>query len=385
MTMLDRVPFAVLVVVATAMAIAAWAVATSGSTDTGYVRSGHPSASATAPAAGPMPSVPSVTADPGTPPRQLIVPDLMAIVPAGITMAQLTVIGSLPGVRAVLAVDGGRVTIGGQRTSVLGVPMPAFRSWAPPVTAAATGVWSRLADGQLITTGAAASRLGLAAGSAYQVSAATSEPIPFGAAALLNIPGVDAIVDSGRSARLGLAANVAVLINAPAASLGTLMSQVRSLIGSSGTVANLVPVAGTPSLPVDTTVSAGRPANYLQLYQESAAGYCPGLSWTVLAAIGEVESGDGADDGPSSAGALGPMQFMPATWKTWGTDGFGQTGPPDVMNPLDAVPAAARMLCADGAADGGTALAAAIFDYNHAHWYVAEVLDLAGEYGQEYS
>jgi hypothetical protein len=54
------------------------------------------------------------------------------------------------------------------------------------------------------------------------------------------------------------------------------------------------------------------------------------------------------------------------------------------MNPLDAVPAAARMLCADGAASGGAALSAAIFAYNHAAWYVREVLVLAGEYAQEY-
>jgi transglycosylase-like protein with SLT domain len=392
MTVLDRVPFAVLVVIGAALAIVVWTVATGGSVNMGYVRSGGPSASATVQPAGAGPAAPpassAAVADPGTPPRQLIVPDVMAVVPGGITAAQLTVISELPGVRAVLAADGGQVTVNGQPATVLGVPMPAFRSWAPPVTAASTGVWTRLAGGQLIASSDAASRLGLAAGNAYGVSAATSTRVTFGAAALLNLPGVDAIVDSGLSARLGLASGVAVLINAPAASLATLMSQVRSLIGTSGTVANLVPAAALPadaSLPVDASVPAGRPANYLELYQESAAGYCPGLSWTVLAAIGEIESGDGANDGPSSAGALGPMQFMPSTWKIWGTDGFGQTGPPDIMDPLDAVPSAARMLCADGAAGGGTALAAAIFDYNHAHWYVTEVLDLAAEYAREYS
>jgi membrane-bound lytic murein transglycosylase B len=78
------------------------------------------------------------------------------------------------------------------------------------------------------------------------------------------------------------------------------------------------------------------------------------------------------------------MQFLPSTWRIWGTDGFGQTGPPDIMNPLDAVPSAARMLCAGGAAQGGAALSAAIFGYNHAGWYVSEVLALAGEYAQEY-
>ena len=195
---------------------------------------------------------------------------------------------------------------------------------------------------------------------------------------------MDAIVDSGVAARFGLTADVAVLINAPAADLATLMSQVHAVVGAGGTVRNLVPVVAVASLPVDDDVPAGRPASWLDLYRESAAEYCPGLSWTVLAAIGEIESGDGADNGPSSAGALGPMQFLPSTWRIWGTDGFGRAGPPDIMNPLDAVPAAARMLCADGAASGGAALSAAIFAYNHATWYVSEVLALAGEYAQEY-
>ena len=104
----------------------------------------------------------------------------------------------------------------------------------------------------------------------------------------------------------------------------------------------------------------------------------------MLAAIGEIESGDGQNDGPSSAGALGPMQFMPGTWAEWGTDGFGQSGSPDIMNPLDAVPSAARMLCADGARSNPAGLSEAIFDYNHAAWYVSEVLNLAAEYAQEY-
>ncbi len=135
---------------------------------------------------------------------------------------------------------------------------------------------------------------------------------------------------------------------------------------------------------MDAAPPTGRPANYLQLFQESAARYCPGLSWTVLAAIGQIESADGQNIGPSTAGALGPMQFLPSTWATWGIDGFGDTGAPDIMNPFDAVPSAARLLCADGATSGGAGLRQAIFDYNHATWYVNEVLTLAAEYAREY-
>ena len=54
------------------------------------------------------------------------------------------------------------------------------------------------------------------------------------------------------------------------------------------------------------------------------------------------------------------------------------------MNPFDAVPSAARLLCAVGAASGAQGLSRAIFDYNHASWYVDEVLTLAAEYAREY-
>ncbi len=158
------------------------------------------------------------------------------------------------------------------------------------------------------------------------------------------------------------------------------------MIGAGGQVVTLVPyVMVTPGkLPVTTNVpTSGVPANYLMLYQESAAKYCPGMSWTVLAAIGEIESGNGANNGPSSAGARGPMQFLPSTWAIWGITAFGQTGPPDIMNPYDAVPSAARLLCAAGAGNSAT-LPAAIFAYNHATWYVAEVLALASEYARNY-
>jgi membrane-bound lytic murein transglycosylase B len=77
-------------------------------------------------------------------------------------------------------------------------------------------------------------------------------------------------------------------------------------------------------------------------------------------------------------------EFMPATWAEWGTDGFGRTGPPDIMNPYDAVPSAARLLCADGARNGTAGLSQAIWDYNHATWYLSDVLDLAAEYAREY-
>jgi len=320
----------------------------------------------------------------GGPPRQLFVPDLIATTPSGIGPEQLARITKLPGIRAVLPIDGGKVTVNGQSANVLGVSPGAFRSWTPPQTAAANTVWTDLSRGRLVSTPAAAGKLHLSAGHSYPVSAAVQVQVPFGAPAALSVPGADAIVDRARSAQLGLAKNFAVLINAPGVNLVTLMAKVKSVIGRGAQVINLVPVVTVSKLPVAVNVpTSGVPASYLMLYKASAAKYCPSMSWTVLAAIGQIESGHGTNDGPSSAGALGPMQFMPATWAEWGIVGFGQTGPPDIMNPLDAVPSAARMLCADGAANPAT-LRGAIFAYNHANWYVDEVLALASEYAQNY-
>ena len=318
--------------------------------------------------------------------RQLYVPDLIAAVPGGITSSQLAAISKLNEVQAVLPVDGGRIEVNGQTANVLGVSPQAFRSWTPLSTAGSAAIWSNLGQGQLISTHAAARRLHLAAGHAYPVSAAVLARLPFGGATALSVTGADAIVNLTRSAQLGLAQNFAILISAsPSASLPTLMAKVKTVIGKSGQVVNLVSygLATASKTPVATHIPAGAPANYLNLFKASAARYCPGMSWTVLAAIGQIESGDGANNGPSSAGALGPMQFMPATWAVWGINGFGQTGTPDIMNPLDAVPSAARMLCADGAGNPAT-LRGAIFAYNHATWYVDEVLALASEYAQNY-
>jgi Transglycosylase SLT domain len=122
---------------------------------------------------------------------------------------------------------------------------------------------------------------------------------------------------------------------------------------------------------------------YLALYK-SAATTCPGLPWTVLAAIGQVESGHGRNDGPSSAGAMGPMQFEPSTFERYAVDGNGD-GVANIDDPADAIYSAANYLCANGAGRGPTALSNAIFHYNHAGWYVEMVLKLSGMYSSAYS
>jgi hypothetical protein len=320
----------------------------------------------------------------GATPTHLVVPDVIASVPGGVTEADLAKIQKLNGVRAVLAIDGARITVNGASLTVLAAPAAALRPWTPPATASSTALWSAFGAGDLITTTQAAAKARLTPGGGYPVAAAVKAHITDGGTALLGVAGVDGVVNQAEGKKLGLVKNVAVLVNAPAVSVTTLTAQVQAALGSEATVVPLVSAEVPTSLPVDTSPPAGRPQNYLQLFQESAASYCPGLSWTVLAAIGQIESADGQNMGPSTSGALGPMQFLPSTWATWGINGFGDTGSPNIMNPFDAVPSAARMLCADGATSGAQGLRQAIFDYNHANWYVDEVLTLAAEYAREY-
>jgi len=319
--------------------------------------------------------------------RQIILPDLLVVSPTGLSAGQIARLHAVPGMRNMITFDGARISVGGQPVNAIGVNPVTFRSWVPLATASDQAFWSELAGGDFMAASPAQNSLGLLMGASYQLAGASSPVVKYGMAAPLGFTGVDVVVNPALSAGLGLVKKVAALISDPGASIAALQSAVASILGSSAQIEVLrsqqQPVAApSPTAPAATGT---RPTSYLELFKASAAQYCPGLSWTVLAAIAQIESADGQNDGPSSAGALGPMQFLPSTWSVWGIDAFGETGPPDVMNPYDAVPSAARLLCADGAAAGGAALSSAIFDYNHATWYVNEVLALAAEYAADYA
>jgi cell wall-associated NlpC family hydrolase len=150
--------------------------------------------------------------------------------------------------------------------------------------------------------------------------------------------------------------------------------------------------AGLAELPADATPSSFAhtdiPSPLLPIYQQ-AAGRCPGLPWPVLAGVGKVETDHNRPPGHvSAAGAQGPMQFLPATWTAYGTDGNGD-GRADPLDPDDAIPAAADYLCAHGAAtDLPTAVASylcgavrtCLASATSADGYATRVLDWAARY-----
>ena len=107
----------------------------------------------------------------------------------------------------------------------------------------------------------------------------------------------------------------------------------------------------------------------LGYYLEAEAQF--GVPWFVLASVNLVETGMGRIIGLSSAGAQGPMQFMPPTWAAYGMGG-------DVWNTRDAIMGAANYLAANGGGNGtAEGLRNALFRYNRSNFYVEGVLHYA--------
>jgi hypothetical protein len=171
------------------------------------------------------------------------------------------------------------------------------------------------------------------------------------------------------------------LLDAAAAELARLGARARSLAEAEQAAARVAALRGEVEAGAAARVARARatavPGAFRALYT-GAARTCPGLSWTVLAAIGQVESGHGRNTATSYAGAQGPMQFLPSTFAAYAVDG-DRDGRADIASPADSVYTAARYLCANGAGRDEASLRRAVWHYNHAEWYVQLVLRLAGQ------
>jgi hypothetical protein len=295
--------------------------------------------------------------------RAVVTPDLMLTTRAPLTQAQVAKILALRGVTTSSVISTGAVRVGHRAVNAMGVDPSSFRAFTPRDTARSDALWAAVAHDDLAVSYAA--RLPL--GSVVHVFGRKGIDARIGAVAAYDLPGSALVMSRALAGDVGLVTNTIVLA-APERRLSRLEDQIRNVVGERVVFTEL-----RPAQIVDR-----RPKTYLELYKLSAS-YCPGLSWKVLAAIGQVESGHGRNVGPSSAGALGPMQFLPSTWAQYAVDGDGD-GKADIMSAYDAVPAAALYLCRNGAGRGGQALYDAIFNYNHADWYVREVLAIAANY-----
>lgn len=153
------------------------------------------------------------------------------------------------------------------------------------------------------------------------------------------------------------------------------------LVSSIGAILGTSKRPGNSFAPSDAAL-ADIPEDYLRIYQAVGAEF--DLDWTILAGIGKVETNHGRLDAPGVTSGVntfgccaGPMQFNlrngpPSTWESY-RDSAGD----DVYDPADAIPASARLLIDNGAPDS---YRQAIFAYNHAHWYVEDVMAQAERY-----
>ena len=184
-----------------------------------------------------------------------------------------------------------------------------------------------------------------------------------------------------------------------------------------GTPLFVVTAAAGDTQPAPSTAAVEDiPARFLGLYHGAVSAQCPTLPWSVLAAVGKIESNHGRHGGgelqpdgriePPIIGipldgtrgtarildtdggrldgdalydrAVGPMQFIPSTWRSYGVDASGD-GVADPHNAIDATWSAARYLCALGANDPSQ-VSDALWSYNHSWPYVEEVLAQASAY-----
>ena len=144
--------------------------------------------------------------------------------------------------------------------------------------------------------------------------------------------------------------------------LSAVPESVRSSIQNNLTAAQQIGTLNGESsvLPHWKIIAPPPPDTLLGYYREAQQAY--GVAWQYFAAINLIETNMGRIQGLSSAGAQGPMQFMPATWASYGHG--------DVNNPHDAILAAGRYLQVHGAPQNMTR---AIYAYNPSMLYVRAV------------
>jgi transglycosylase-like protein with SLT domain len=312
-------------------------------------------------------------------PRRLITPDALLRLNHRASPGALRRFRRLDGVHATAVLSRGRVYLGGRPVTLVAGDLGTVRPFAPEFTAKSQPLWDSLAGGELTISYSSVKAFRHLLGATLVAHAhdRITMPLRIGAFASLGLGRADGLVDATTGMMLDLKPARELVVSAHQLPMSELRSDARRIFGGHTKVFSQRPKTIHVAA-VSAYARATIPPTYLHLYQ-AAATTCAGLPWTVLAAIGGVETGHGANTHVSSKGAMGPMQFLPGTFAAYAVDGNGD-GIADIRNPDDAVYTAARYLCLWGAGRGGQALYDAVFAYNHADWYVRRVFALANAY-----
>ncbi len=305
---------------------------------------------------------------------RLYLPDALVTTSRPITSAQVVALSKIPGIQGLASALRGITTLGTRRVNVLAVNPSTFRAFTPRPTAASDPLWQVPAQGEAIASYELNKQAKVPLGGRLALGRIPNERI--GALAEFSLPDVDVVVGSTQSALVGATTRV-LLVSDPSADAASIKAAFTQVLGSPVSVQLLRPTFTPVPVSGGENLQANSPADLRTLYMRAAAT-CPGLPWGVLAGIGQVETDHGRVKAVSSAGAEGPMQFLPSTWAVYGVDGDGD-GKADIFDQADAVYSAARYLCASGGGQTDT-LYDAIFAYNHSDFYVRTVLSLAAQY-----
>jgi cell wall-associated NlpC family hydrolase len=256
----------------------------------GNIRSGSPAVTVAGLLSAGAPALPRL--------HELLQADLLVVAPGSLPRSAAAAVRRLGGVVAAQQVDAARIAVDGKFVAMLGVDPAAFRAFAAKPTAESGSLWRNVAAGGIAVSYTMGRLDKLPLSRPLRVAGRSTEALRVAGFGTVGISGIDAVVCDKVARSLGLPAGNAIVISAPHAELGTLMTRVSKLLPRGASVAALV--AQAPASGVAVASGAAGAAGI-------SAGAGPGLSASEVTAF--LKAAEGRLGLPYVWGAAGPDAF----------------------------------------------------------------------------